>query len=241
MEKKYEREVNSFQNLWKGGYFGENNQKRNQLGIEKYLKENISKELTILEIGCGRGRWSKFINEELNPKQFTCIDVLSAEHNNFWNYVGVNNNNIIYHQVKNFLLEDIPNNSLDFVFSYDVWCHISESSQKLYLENLYKKCKPGAKLFIMYSDPRKYFKNEPENIWFIKTYLPKEKLININENENEKLFKLAIDDSDGEPIEGRWYWIGKEKFINNLLDYNYKIIEEDLDIDKTNIITLFEK
>jgi len=240
MKNKYELEIESFQNIWHGGYFGHNNSVRNQLGLEHYLKTEVEKNLTILEIGCGRGRWSKFIYETLQPKKLQCIDVLSQEHNGFWSFVGnEKKERLEYFQVKNFSLDEIPDNSLDFVFSYDVWCHISSSSQELYLESLYKKCKPGAKLLIMYADPEKYFKSEPNNLWFIKEYLPKEKTSNVDDN--KKIFELAIEDSDGEIIEGRWYWIGKQKFLENVLKHNYKILSEDLEIDKTNVLTLFEK
>jgi hypothetical protein len=120
-----------------------------------------------------------------------------------------------------------------------VWCHISASSQELYLESLHKKCKPGAKIIIMYSDPEKYYNSEPANLWFIKKYLPKEKTKDVTNNED--IFKLAIEDSDGEIIPGRWYWIGREKFLKNVTKYNYKILVEDLNIDHTNVLTLFEK
>jgi SAM-dependent methyltransferase len=240
MKEKFKEEIKSFQNIWHGGYFGENSTTRNQIGLEDYLINNIENNLTILEIGCGRGRWSKFIYENLNPKKLQCIDVLSEEHNNFWSFVGNDKKEKLdYYQVKNFSLDEIPDESLDFVFSYDVWCHISSSSQELYLESLYKKCKPGAKLIIMYSDPEKYYKSEPNNLWFIKGYLPKEKVENATNN--EEIFKLAIEDSDGEIIEGRWYWIGKEKFTQNVNKYGYKILSEDLNIDKTNVLTFFEK
>lgn len=240
MKEKFKKEIESFQNIWHGGYFGENSPKRNQVGLEEYLINNIENNLKILEIGCGRGRWSKFIYEKLNPKKLQCIDVLSEDHNNFWSFVGVDKKEKIeYYQVEDFSLNDIPDESLDFVFSYDVWCHISSSSQELYLESLYKKCKIGAKLLIMYSDPKKYYNSEPENLWFIKSHLPKEKVDIINES--EEIFKLAIEDSDGEIINGRWYWIGVEKFLNNVTKYKYNVLSEDLNIDKTNVITLFEK
>ena len=54
MEEKFKREINSFQNIWHGGYFGENSPNRNQIGLEDYLTNNIENDLTILEIGCGR-------------------------------------------------------------------------------------------------------------------------------------------------------------------------------------------
>jgi SAM-dependent methyltransferase len=240
MKEKFKQEIESFQNIWHGGYFGENTIARNQLGLEYYLVNNIENNLTILEIGCGRGRWSKFIYENLSPKKLQCIDVLSEEHNKFWSFVGEEKKEKLeYYQVKDFSLSEIPDDSLDFVFSYDVWCHISSSSQELYLESLYKKCRTGAKLIIMYSDPEKYYNSEPNNLWFIKAYLPKEKTENITNK--EEIFKLAIEDSDGEIIEGRWYWIGKEKFLKNINKHNYKVLFEDLEIDKTNVITFFEK
>ena len=91
----------------------------------------------------------------------------------------------------------------------------------------------------MYSDPEKYYNSEPTNLWFIKEYLPKEKIKNITNKDD--IFKLAIEDSDGEIIAGRWYWIGKEKFLKNINKYNYKVLVEDLDIDKTKVLTFFEK
>ena len=56
MKEKFKQEIESFQNIWHGGYFGENNPARNQIGLEDYLINNIEHNLTILEIGCGRGR-----------------------------------------------------------------------------------------------------------------------------------------------------------------------------------------
>jgi len=240
MKDKILEEIQSFQQLWVGGYFGENNEKRNQVGLENYLQHNVGKQLNILEIGCGRGRWSKYIVENLNPNHLHCLDVLSDVHNNFWSFVGQEKKEIItYSQVKDFELNDVKDESLDFVFSYDVWCHISELGQKKYLENLLKKCKHGCKLLIMYADPYKYYNSEPNKLWFIKGYLPKEKVKNCKTN--EEIFDLAIQDSDGQKIPGRWYWIGKEKFIVNCLNFGYEILSEDLKIDNTNIITLLEK
>jgi len=46
-----------------------------------------------------------------------------------------------YFQVTDFNLNFILSDFLDYVFSYDVFFHISYSGQEKYLENLYKKCK----------------------------------------------------------------------------------------------------
>lgn len=60
MNTKLEKEIDGFKNLWKGGFKTGYSIKRNQLGIEGYLKLNMEGN-SCLEIVCGRGQWSKFI------------------------------------------------------------------------------------------------------------------------------------------------------------------------------------
>ena len=48
------KEINSFKNLWKGGFRTGYSIKRNQKGIEKYLQKNKTGKYC-LEIGCGGG------------------------------------------------------------------------------------------------------------------------------------------------------------------------------------------
>jgi SAM-dependent methyltransferase len=235
---KLDKEIQSFQNIWRGGFKTGYNEKRNQKGIELYLKEN-AKGKCLLEIGCGGGQWSKFIYELNIFDKIYCIDVLSEDHNQFWNYVGnEKKDKIEYFQVNDFSLNSIPNDSLDFVFSYDVFCHISYDGQKEYLKNLFDKCKAECELFIMYADASKYFKSEPENI---NNQYNEQKNKGFIANNNEELIQLLVNDSNSEPVCGRWYWIGIDKFIELCYNYNYKVISKDLNIDKTNPITLFKK
>lgn len=238
-QNKLKKELESFQNIWEGGYLTGYSPKRNQKGLEDYLKTKLRGK-NFLEIGCGAGQWSKFIYDLSIFNKMYCIDALSEEHNNFWSYVGDSAKNIIqYEQVKNFELNFIDDNSLDFVFSYDVFCHISLSGVQSYLSSLYKKSIKGAELLIMYADPKKYLKSEPENRYHVIRYLPKNKFI--YKISNKKLVADAIEDSDGKPSEGRWYWVGKDKFLKLCKDTGFKIIEEDLNIDKTNVITQLKK
>lgn len=237
-DKKLVEEINSFKNLWKGGFKSGYSVKRNQVGIENYLKNNMTGKCC-LEIGCGGGQWSKFIYNLNVFDKIYCIDVLSSEHNNFWNYVGSDKKDKIeYIHVKDFDLNDIPLDCLDYVFSYDVFCHISYSGHKKYLENIYKKCKTNCKLFIMYADPKKYLSNEPEHLFHVKEYIPNK---GKDCNTIEELIEKSLLDKDGIPSEGRWYWVGIENFINLCSKYNYQILNNDLNIDKTNPITLFTK
>jgi 2-polyprenyl-3-methyl-5-hydroxy-6-metoxy-1,4-benzoquinol methylase len=237
-DKKLIEEINSFYSIWNGGFKTGYNKTRNQIGIEEYLKKNMTGKYC-LEIGCGGGQWSKFIYNLNIFDKIYCIDVLSAEHNNFWEYVGSDKKDKLeYIQIKNFELACISFNCLDYVFSYDVFCHISYSGQEKYLKNLYNKCKTNCTLFIMYADPTKYFKSEPNNI---KRQESEQRKKGAKFSNNEELIKILIDDCDSEPMPGRWYWISIKNFINLCSKYNYKILDNDLNIDKSNPITLFTK
>ena len=238
MTEKLKNEINSFNNIWHGGFRTGYQNKRNQADIELYLKNNMNGKC-LLEIGCGGGQWSKYIYNLNIFEKIYCIDVLSEEHNNFWEYVGnEKKDKIEYIHVNNFSLNFLKNNTLDYVFSYDVFCHISYSGQNEYLKNLYPKCKNNCILNIMYADPYKYILSEPENIYHVKRYIPNK---GNNCTSYHDLINLCLEDKDGIPEEGRWYWVGIKNFIDLCTLYKYEIISEDLNIDKTNPITLFTK
>ena len=230
---KTQKEINSFQKVWMGGYKTGYSQKRNQKGLETYLKKNLE-GINLLEIGCGGGQWSKFIYDLHVFKNIYCIDVLSEDHNEFWQYLGNEAKDVIkYLQVNDFNLDFIEDNSLDFTFSYDVFCHLSYSSIETYLNSLYKKSKPGGKLLIMYADPAKYLKSEPENKYHVIKYLPEKKVL--YKISNKLLISDALEDCDGEPsspdFEPRWYWIGIKNFIDLCQSIGFEIINEDLNIE----------
>lgn len=230
-------ELQSFQTLWKNGFHTLWDEKRNQTGLENFIKEDMKKKKVCLEIGCGGGQWSKFIYNLNIFDKILCIDALSAEHNNFWEHVGEHaKDKITYVKVKDFSLDFIENNSIDYVFSYDVWCHISYSGQEEYLKNLKNKCVEDARLCIMYADALKYSKSEPDNFEYQRQLWKQRKK---EFNNDEELAQILIDDCDSDPEPGRWYWIGIDKFIELCEKYNYNIIHRDLNIDKTNPITLF--
>ena len=70
--------------------------------------------------------------------QLYCVDILSAEHNKIWEYVGKEKTDKIdYIHINDFSLSEISDDVIDFVFSYDVFCHISLSGIDEYLKNIY--------------------------------------------------------------------------------------------------------
>ena len=233
INNKLDTEIQSFKGIWKDGFRTGYQSLRNQMGIEEYLTQQLTDNEICLEIGCGGGQWSRHLYSLV--KSLHCTDILSPEHNKFWEYIGLEKKDkITYHTVTDSLLTPISNESLDFVFTYDVFCHLSLSTIDSYLENLYKKCKSGCKLLIMYADVHKFLKSEPRHI---KNF---EKEFNVF-NDIEKLKITMIDDCDGKAKKGRWYWIGIDNFIKLCEKHGFTILERDLNIDKTNPLTLFCK
>lgn len=232
-DQELSQEILSFHHLWAGGFRTGYQPKRNQKQIENYLQNIVKPEYTVFEIGCGGGQWTKLLSRLAN--KVICNDAKTAESNNLFGYLRNNNakNNVSFFHAKNFSLNYIEHNSLDMVFSYDVFCHISYSGQKEYLKNLFSKCKPGCLLMIMYADAHKYASSEPENVPIA--------FHNFLSADLNMTLQRAVEDCDGKNMIGRWYYVGIENFINMCLEYGYTVLEKDLDIDKTNPITLFRR
>ena len=95
----------------------------------------INSDTNVLEIGPGRGAWTLKMTE-LNPKSITCLDIFSAEYNNFDVLLLKEKNNITYFQIENNKCEELKDNSIDFLFSYDVFCHIPYNKCEEYLQHL---------------------------------------------------------------------------------------------------------
>ena len=112
---------------------------------------------TVLEIGPGRGAWSKVIMDSGAAKLYA-LDALSASHNGFYDYVDPflkYGDSIQYIQVQDFECH-IPEDVLaDFFFSFGCFCHIRRNNTETYFKNIYKKMRPGAEGFVMISDYEK--------------------------------------------------------------------------------------
>ena len=207
------------------------NNTRNQFGIEKYLQKNVRNDSCILELGPGGGQWSILLGKI--GKILYCVDEKSAEQNYFWNYVQKDDKIKYIHGLNN-ILTKVPDNSLDYIFSYDMFKFIPYDDSKSIITSLYNKCKCGSSLLISYADIYKFINTEPHRT---KNF---EKEFNIF-NDIEKLKKIMEDDYNGKKGRGRWYWIGIQKMIELFELCGFTVIERDLNIDKTNPLTLFTK
>jgi hypothetical protein len=116
--ERLQKELNSFAGLWDSGYYEGNPldpMSRSSYNIMGYMsilhvvyltciKPYINENSIVLEIGPGRGAWTKTF---LQAKEVWCLDALSAEHNKFWDYIG-HASNVQYYQVSDFTCSMLP-------------------------------------------------------------------------------------------------------------------------------------
>ena len=109
------------------------------------LNENGSeKNKVVLEIGCGAGYWTKFLCE--NSKQVFAIDLIPKPKIDSKNFKYIENKDM---QFDCSALED---NSIDFAFSFGVFCHLSFDACESYLKDVMRVLKNGGSAIFMYSD-----------------------------------------------------------------------------------------
>ncbi len=259
---KLNEEIESFKNLWKGGYFVGN--PLDPMGHSDYLtmgfmsvlyvtylcciRPYVNTESIVLEIGPGRGPWTKAFLE-LNCKEIWCLDALSAEHNKFYDYIG-RQDNVKYFQVNDFSCNMLPEDYFSYLFSFGCFCHISFEGIKEYMVNLYPKLKKGAQCFIMIADYEKYnnalrniehisaFRSLPKSIYYSFKWV--EYLYNrfILKKYRMKLMNLK---EDKNPYPGRWYNAGIDRMCNMLEYSGYNIIQKDMLCNHRDPIIYFLK
>lgn len=154
--------------LWKGGYFeGDPEDPYGRSGYEQMgfistlyavyqvcIRPYLHNQACVLEIGPGRGAWTKTM---LAAKEIWCLDVNTASHNGFWNYVGEEHRGRVkYIQTDTFDCRELPDNHFDLLFSYGTFCHIPPEGQRAYLRALLPKLRVGAVGSVMVADYEKH-------------------------------------------------------------------------------------
>lgn len=146
------------------------------------------KDKAVVEIGCGAGYWSNFLCE--NANFVSVIDIipnLVLPHNNYRYYEN---------EDKQFCCPYLESESIDFVFSFGVFCHFSQEACEEYLKDIKRILRAGGTAIIMFADKnglQKFYGN---------------KKININE-----IFGKAID------------YDNADKFVKNHFDNAHRILD----------------
>jgi SAM-dependent methyltransferase len=261
-QMRLQAELQSFSNLWRGGFFTADPSDPlapywldGMLGHHHVIyltcmRPWVGPETSALEIGCGRGAWSRML---LGAKHVVCVDALSAEHNAFWGYVG-EPDNVEYHQVRDFSLSMIPDASIDYVFSYDALCHVSFEGITEYARSLHRVMRQGAHGFLMVADYVKY-----------NTYvdsLGQHNALLVPFGRRRRMLRAAgawlvaryahwdarrhdirpMDlHENNEPAPGRWFHAGTSETCGLLRSTGFAVLDEDMRVDPRSPIIHFQK
>jgi len=214
------KEISLFEteNLWEGGFCQQENLENSEI-VSRCIKHYVGNK-SVLEIGPGRGFWTKKILQ-YSPQNILCLDALSVKHNCFWEYVGVHNQNIVrYYQINNFGCDEVEDNSIDYLFSYDVFCHISFYGINAYMAGLKTKIRSGSDCFVMIADRERYQKS---SAW--ERPIAREKIMR----------SMSLPDERISTNPRRFHFIGMERFTSILNKNGFNIINNDVTIDLLNI------
>jgi methyltransferase family protein len=219
------------------------------------IRPYVGPETVALEIGPGRGAWSKTILSR-NCARIYAVDAAPAEHTHFWEYVGPNPR-ATYCVATDFELADVPDDSISFFFSFGVFCHLRPEMCESYVQALARKMKAGATGFLMCADFDKYnrcqdnadhtslkrfFDGQTRKVW-----MPAKLAYDVTWN----LFRSKMDlhriSKDREKnltnAEGQagWYHWGVENACRALTSAGFEVIEQDIDAISRDPITHFRK
>ena len=219
------------------------------------IRGYVGQDTVALEIGPGRGAWSKVILARGCARLYA-VDAAPAEHTHFWDYVG-RDERVTYHVADDFDLADVPDGSIDFFFSFGVFCHLRPKMCESYVRSLARKMKPSANGFLMCADFDKYnrcldnadrsslkrfFDFQKRKVWMpirlaysAAWYLFRAKmdLERVSKGREENL-------CDGE---GRtsWYHWGVENACQSLLNAGFEVVDADINAISRDPITHFRK
>lgn len=242
--EKLSEEIRSFEGIWEGGYY--EGDPLDPLGKSTYgsygfmsvlhatylrcIKPYIHPETVALEIGPGRGAWTKTM---LGAKEVWALDALSAEHNRFFEYLNFPEN-AKYFQVTDFECRELPDEHFDYMFSFGCFCHISFDGISEYAKNVFPKMVPGANCFWLIGDRGKYHSlvdnKERFDIWRglapkRSQLMPIRKAFEAISSISKPAFITHDDFADGK---GQWHDAGLDRTCSMLERTGFKILDRDV-------------
>lgn len=108
--------------------------------IEDVLKRHLQPNSTVLEIGPGAGRWSETL--ATLSKKLILVDLTESSIAHCRNRLKTHEH-VAYHQNNGRDLSFVFRDSVDFVWSFDVFVHVSPADTAQYLEEIQKILSPG--------------------------------------------------------------------------------------------------
>lgn len=174
IEIKTEATKQAFLKTWPGGYtedwnvYGKVCNMTEEEVVGTILAPFYNPKHTVLEIGCGSGYWvKKYLSPNFN--KVIALDYLPAPH--------IAGGNVTYFEVpdRNYDCFGVEDESIDFVWSFGVFCHLTLSATQKYLYSMFRKMKNGAQASLYFSNsdrrplPKNRYEREPteEEVWCV--------------------------------------------------------------------------
>ena len=117
---------------------------------DHFLKPYVSPDATIMEIGPGGGRWTRYM---LAARKIYAIDYHQELLDELKVHFDLENIDFIRNDGDN--LPGVPNQSIDFIFSFGVFVHLEMDVIDRYLTNIKPILKPDSNVVLQYSDMTK--------------------------------------------------------------------------------------
>jgi SAM-dependent methyltransferase len=118
--------------------------------VDNYVKPYVKPDATVLEIGCGGGRWTRYlvpakkvIAVDLNREFFAPLKTMFPDAN------------LEFYQPEGCDLREVPDNSVDFVFTFGTFVHIELDGIRQYLVEIKRVLKSGGIAVVHYGDKQK--------------------------------------------------------------------------------------
>jgi ubiquinone/menaquinone biosynthesis C-methylase UbiE len=155
-DNRYARDWNSYSEHWDRGYGqryahlgdewnddGTAQRERDAMYFAVYAKRWLRPDMTVLEVGPGGGKWTVRIAPHV--KQVIVLDVASEmlrRTRERCEFLGIRN--VEFVQANGLDFHQVPDQSIDLFFSYDVFVHIALEDTFPYAAEIARTLKPGA-------------------------------------------------------------------------------------------------
>lgn len=122
--------------------------------IDEVMMKYVQNLQTILEIGPGSGKWTETL--QTIAKNLTLVDI-SNQCIEICKQRFSHCNNITYHVTEGSSLIFLPDNSIDFIWSFDVFVHIAPEDIKNYIREFRRVLRQNGIAIIHHADEKGMF------------------------------------------------------------------------------------
>lgn len=114
--------------------------------IEQLIEPHVKPDASVLEIGCGHGRWTRILASRSDSVWAADL----GENNLAWCRENVSDR--VRYLLTGGDLSPICSHSIDFIWSFDVFVHIEPADTRTYLKEFKRVMKPGGLAIIHHPD-----------------------------------------------------------------------------------------